>query len=712
MTFLNAILLAGAAAFLIPLLIHLLNKRKVQTVRWGAMHLLKEVIKQRKRKLNIEQWMLLAVRIAIPIVLALCLARPVLTALRSFGLGKSSLVMLLDDSFSMRAPSAGGSPAERARVDIGHMLEAQPKGSDAQVILAGGNARRLLDQSTSTLDVIPKQLADSANQSGPVKINDALQTAAASVSKTTNGSRELAIVSDFQSSDWQSTADGAALPALETLLKQEPMPQVTFFRLVSDLTENLSIASADLSALVVAQEQPVGMRVRIQNHGKRQWQDVAVHLEADGARLRTSRVSLPADGEAIISFTHAFDKVGDHSLAVRIEGDSFPDDNAFYSVVQVRNQLNVLLVDGSPSTEPLESATDFLELALTPYQSASASLKDLIRITKVEAKRLRETDFKGMEVVVLADVDRIQGNRLTELDKFVKSGGGLIIFAGPHCDLDWYNRDFFRKGEGLLPASIKGMQRAPSTSLPARLHQQRLTHPATLYFNDSRVGRLQDAEFQSWLEFDLAKETNAKPILQLDRGTPLFIEKAHERGRVIFAATTADTEWSNLPLQPFYVPLMQRLVTYLATQSTISAWAQVGAPLRIVFPKERVGIEYILTDPTGQTQLLKVKADADKSLLESKPISTPGIYKLSQAGETRLLAYNLDPAESNLAALPSEKVKALADRYQASFVESFEGWQKLDRTRRHGSELWQPFLMALLALLFFEVLLQQRIARG
>ena len=77
-------------------------------------------------------------------------------------------------------------------------------------------------------------------------------------------------MSDFQSSDWQSAADGAALPALETLLKQEPMPQVTFFRLVSDLTENLSIASADLSALVVAQEQPVGMRVRIQNHGKRQ----------------------------------------------------------------------------------------------------------------------------------------------------------------------------------------------------------------------------------------------------------------------------------------------------------------------------------------------------------------------------------------------------------------------------------------------------------
>ncbi len=712
MTFLNAILLAGAAAFLIPLLIHLLNKRKVQTVRWGAMHLLQEVIRQRKRKFNIEQWLLLAVRIAIPIVLAICLARPVLTALRSFGLGKTSLVMMLDDSFSMRAPSAGGSPAERARVDVGHMLEAQPKGSDAQIVLAGGNARRLLDQSTSTLDVIPKQLAETPNQAGPVKINDALQTAAASLSKASSGSRELAIVSDFQASDWQSAADGAALPALEALLKQEPKPQVTFYRLASDLTENLSIASADLSALVVAQEQPIGLRVRIQNHGKRPWQDVAVHLEADGARLRTSRVSLPPEGEAVIGFTHAFDKVGDHSLAVRLEGDSFPDDNAFYSVVQVRNQLNVLLVDGDSSTGPLEGAADFLELALTPYKSASASLKDLIRTTKVDAKRLRETDYKGMEVIVLADVDRLQGSRLTELDKFVKAGGGLIVFAGPHCDLDWYNRDFFRKGEGLLPAGIKGLQRAASASMPARIQQQRLTHPATVYFNDARGGRLQDAEFQSWLEFDQAGDTSAKPILQLDRGTPLFIEKARERGRVVFAATTADAEWSNLPLQPFFVPLMQRLVTYLATQSTISAWDQVGAPLRIVFPKERVGVEYTLRDPTGQTQTIKVKADGDKSLLETKAISVPGIYKLTQGSDTRLLAYNLDPAESNLKPLPADKVRQLASRHDAAFVESFEGWQKLDRTRRHGSELWQPFLIALLALLFLEVMLQQRIARG
>jgi hypothetical protein len=418
---------------------------------------------------------------------------------------------------------------------------------------------------------------------------------------------------------------------------------------------------------------------------------------------------LPPDGESIINFTHAFDKVGDHSLTVRIEGDSFPDDNAFHAVVQVRNQLNVLLVDGSPSKEPLGGAADFLELALTPYQSTAATLKDLIHTTTVDAKRLREQDWTGKEVIVLADVERLPGNRLNEIDKFVRAGGGLLVFAGPHCDLDYYQREFYRKGQGLYPASLKGLQRADAA--PARLLQQRLTHPATTYFNDARGGRLQEAEFRSW--FKLEPVENATVLLKLDSGSPLVLEKAAGRGRVIAAATTGNAEWSNLPLQPFFVPLMQRLVTYLATQNTAPAWQLVGTPLRLTLPVNLADTEFTLRDPTGQIQTLKPKQERDGFVLESPPILQSGIFQLSRPGApSTLLAYNVDPAESDLTPLPADAVKKIADRHKADYVESFDAYTKLDSSRRHGSELWQPFLLVLLALLFFEVLLQQRIAKG
>ncbi len=712
MTFLNAILLAGAAAFLIPLLIHLLNKRRVQTVRWGAMHLLHEVLRQKKRRLQIEQWLLLLTRIAIPIVLALCLARPVMSALRQIpGFGKTSAAILLDDSFSMRAPSAAGSATVQARQDIQRIIDNLPRGSDAQVILAGGTPRKLMDQSTSALDLIPKQLADVASQSGPVSANELFQTAGATLQKAPNAAREIIVISDFQESDWKAIADGASLPALETLTRQEPKPQVTFYRVPTELSENLSIASAELSALVAAETQPVGLRVRVQNHGKRPWQDVAVHLEADGARLRTARVSVPPDGEASLSFTHAFEKVGDHTLAVRIEGDSFPEDNAFFSVIQVRNQLNTLLVDGDPSNEPLAGSADFLEIALTPHQSASASLKDLVRTSKADVKRLRDEDLRGKEVIVLANVERF--NRITELDRFVKDGGGLLIFAGPKCDIDWYNREFFKNGQGLFPCAVKGYGRIESTENPARVLQQRLSHPSTAYFNDPRSGRLQDAEFLHWFQFAPADD-KTQTLLSLDRGVPLIVEKKVGRGRVIAVATTASPEWSNLPLQPFFVPLAQRLVTYLATQSTTPAWQFVGAPLQINLKKEQADVDYTLTDSIGKADDYKSLREGEAALLESKPIATPGVYELrpknAEAAPPRLFAFNVNPAESQLRTLPPDQVRRLAERFGAGYAESFDGYEKLDRTRRHGAEFWQPFLLALLALLFFEVLLQQRIS--
>lgn len=719
MTFLNIALLAGGLAFLIPLLIHLLNKRKVVTVRWGAMHLLHEVIRQKKRKMKIEQLLLLITRVAIPIVLALCLARPVLTALRSLGLGSSSLIVMLDDSFSMRAPAektavAGASVADTARHDLQQITESLPSGSAAQVVLSGGSPRQLLDQPTTALDLVPKKLADVTSMSGPISVNDAFQTATSALKDAPTAAREIVVVSDFQEADWKAIADGAALPALENLSKQEPKPQITFYRIGSDLAENLSIASADLSALVAAETQPIGIRVRLKNHGQRPWQDIPVHLEADGARLRTARVSLAPEGEAVLSFTHAFEKVGDHSLSVRLEGDSFSDDNAFHSVVQVRNQLNVLLIDGRPGTGPLEGAADFLELALTPHTAAANSLKDLIRTRKIDQRKLRREDYKDAEVIILADCQRIQGNELTELDKFVKAGGGLLIFAGPDIDIEHYNRDLFRKGEGLLPAAIQGMARAEIADSPARVLMQRLTHPSVLYFNDARGGRLQDAEFRSWIEFAPPPNENTQRILSLDRNAPLLLEKKLGQGRVIACATTANAEWTNLPLQPFFVPLMQRLTTYLATEGSAPAWQLVGTTLHLPLEKAELGAEFTLRDPTGQMQTLKSQQEGDKVFVQSPPIAQPGIFALQRVGseKTSYLAFNTDNNESDLKALPSDQIKKIAERHEAAFAESLPSYQALDRTRRHGSELWQPLLIALLALLFFEVLLQQRIARG
>ena len=82
MTFLNGLLALGALAFSIPLIIHLFYKSRFRTVQWGAWHLLDSVIRVNRRRMQLTNLLLLLLRCAIPILLAFCLARPVLTQWR------------------------------------------------------------------------------------------------------------------------------------------------------------------------------------------------------------------------------------------------------------------------------------------------------------------------------------------------------------------------------------------------------------------------------------------------------------------------------------------------------------------------------------------------------------------------------------------------------------------------------------------------------
>lgn len=718
MTFLNAILLAGAAAFLVPLIIHLLNKRRVQTVRWGAMHLLNQALQQRKRNIKVEQLLLLIVRIAIPIVLALCLARPVMSFLRQMpGMNKNSLVVILDNSFSMRAPADKGTLSDKMRSELRRILENLPRGSDASVVLAGNPPRLLLDQPTTAMEVITKKLETEPSLAGPFALNDALQLAQAELKRMGSASREVLLISDFQQSDWKNVADGGSLAALDALKQSEPKPLLTFYRVAGELSENLTLASVEPSAFVVAREQAIALRVRILNHGKRAYQDIAVHLEADGARIRTTRVSVAPNAETLLTLNHAFDIAGDHAITVRVEGDTFAEDNAHSLVIPVREQVNCLLVKGGSGSGPLSGSTDFLEIALTPHQSAATTLKDVIRAGSVEYRQIREKFLEGVEVVMLANVEKLNGRQLPDLEEFVKKGGGLIVFAGPDCDPQWYEKEFFRDGKSLLPCLFKGFGHVETGQTPARILSQRHTHPATVYFNDARGLKLSDGAFQHWSRFEKI-EGEARVLLSLDRGDALMVEKPYGKGRVIAVASSANAQWNNLPLQPVFVPLMQRLVTYLATQSAAPQSQSCGTMLRATLNKEQGKETFILTDPLSQTHELKPVTDKDGNVyVDYAATQQAGLYELraSNAAKTALprrFAFNLNPAESDLTLLAGGKVHDTATRLGAAYAENNDDYDRLDRSRRHGSEIWQPLLFLLLALLFLEVFLQQRISRA
>src|SRR3954466_1040356 len=105
LTFLNPLLLWGTLLGLIPIIIHLLNRRRFRRVEWAPMRYLKLTIQRNRRRIQFEQLLLLLVRILLPVLLFFFLARPLLnpTGLEHWlgSGGRSSQVVLIDDSLSM-----------------------------------------------------------------------------------------------------------------------------------------------------------------------------------------------------------------------------------------------------------------------------------------------------------------------------------------------------------------------------------------------------------------------------------------------------------------------------------------------------------------------------------------------------------------------------------------------------------------------------------
>src|SRR6266571_4713117 len=105
MSFIAPIFLPLLALASVPIIIHLLNRRRFQTVEWAPMKYLKLTIKTNRRRLRIEQLILLILRTLAIIVLICAVARPVLssTGLGAWLSGRSrmSRVIVLDDSLSM-----------------------------------------------------------------------------------------------------------------------------------------------------------------------------------------------------------------------------------------------------------------------------------------------------------------------------------------------------------------------------------------------------------------------------------------------------------------------------------------------------------------------------------------------------------------------------------------------------------------------------------
>ncbi len=753
MTFLNQALAFGAAALLIPLVIHILNRSRFRTVQWGAMHLLEAVINVNHKRFQLEQWILLIVRCAIPVLLALALARPVLTGSRMLeGDAPVSIVILLDTSYSMDTVNESGSRFRKAVDAACDLIDATGRGSDIYIIETGGSPAGLFDQPSTDADSVTRRLKLLRGGFGASQMQMALDQALATLSAMSNVRRELVVISDFQPADW----DNVGLNAESIRQQCDAMdihPTLTLLPVGDSIRRNVSVNSLTFPSRALGVGQQLMVRANLHNHGDSPLDNTRVIMRIDGAEFSVSQVSLAANGTTQVLFPCSFDSAGSHVMEVEVVADdSLLADNRYAAAVTVWNRVDVLLVDGAPSSQPLQGETDYLSVALTPFAFGRVKLSDLIETKVVAPNAIDEPMLRKTRVVVLANVPRLDDNRVDLLTRFVRDGGALLVCAGNRIDLNWYNDKLFAQQTGLLPVAFGAPRgKIDDTGSSSRIVTGRFDYPALELFNEPANGDLSTAEIRQWYELRTGDhQADASGVLaagqsdsfvgdaarlvvmaRLDTGEPFMVERLFGEGVVVQLATACDADWSDLPMRPVYVPLMQQLITSMASRISPPRNIRTGEPAVALLDDADLKIDaksaasrsteeatrqepvtISVVTPEGARRMLRTVPERSLQVARFTATRRPGIYTMSLPTAKNLhFVAETSRVESDPTLLNESELAELAENLNATVVKSSSDYLEQEDVRRHGREIWKYVLGALLVFMFLEVVLQQRFAR-
>lgn len=732
--FLHVAMLAGLAGLALPVLAHLLSKRKFDVVHWGAMRFL-ELGRRTRRRIRLEEWLLLLLRMGIIAVGVLAVARPWARGSLFAGLGggpSRDVVYIIDGSYSMGWEGRAVTPHAGGIQWVHESLERLHPRDTAAVLDARDQVRTVVAPLSSDLDYVRSQLEQIPAPTGSSRISAAVTQALQIVNAGTNLRRDVVVLTDGQSLPWRLD-DQAAWTRLDTVLAEAAVrPHLWLVNVGSDAEVervNYSLDRLQLSRELTVPEFTVRIQTTVRQSGGETTQR-RVYLEVNGQRLddKTLSVNLPRDGEAAVQFEHQFPAVGSFVVSVVLDADHLPGDNRSDAAVVISDGLPVLLVDGDPQADPVRSETFFARSALTPQGVRSPWVKARV----VTAAALKAADLDGKAAVFLCNVPRLTAEQAAAVQSYVAGGGGLVIAPGDHTEPGAWNA-LFANGQSWLPGVMeKVVTENDVETRPVTIVNDSLQVPWLTMFREDTPDSGFDlcrVRFSKWWRLGTppappAAETTtpAAPVLvgqpqvvaRLNNGDPAMIFKAYERGSVLLLAAPVDDAWTTLPGRRALAPLLHEFVFLLAGHQR-GRNVDTGSPLLLALqPGERADQFEFLT-PTGARVPAVPAGDELHPEIRLSDTSVAGIYQVVRAGtapgEPQHFVVNADRQESNLAPLTPAELEQLALEGRFRIVDSVERLVELQAEDAPRAELWAALLCFVLGLLVCEIFLTRRLVQ-
>ena len=733
MAFWHMAFLAGTAALAIPVAIHLMFKLRRRRLVFSSLRFLQQSVLRQSRRLRLRELLLLLLRCAACVLIALAFARPYrpgTAAAAASGALPEDLVLVLDDSPSLLAQEGAGlrwnSLLEKARKAV----SSRPGGGRAGLVLASEPARPEVELSGNfgaVLAALQRERPSAIRGDLSQALNTALELLAASA----QANRRVLVLSDFQSNQiergaWAEAAQKAAAAGRGIAVQLEGPGDGQPARLA-----NLAVTQVNARSDVWIEGQPVPFAVRVANFSDAEKPNVAVKLTVDGKVLAARTVALGPRAATEFEMSAVLPHAGDVAGRAGIDAaDVLPDDDTRYFAVHLRDSLKVLLIeDHLNERDVFLDEGYYVRMALDPRPrgveaDANAGARNYIRVQPVEAAKLTPRLCAQSDLLVLAGISALTGEELAMIEDAVRAGHNLILFTGRsdgRLAETFYNGPFWKNGLGLLP--VRPGTLYTGNRLERRYHQLgefKQDHPLFKPFVGENEPSLRLATYLRHYEANPADaklgSDPASPgaptrpagevLASFSDGSPFAVERPFGKGMVLMFTFAPRPEATDLPKHKAFVPLLHQAVRYLArvtnaSRRTLITGEQFDFAEAGVLPDSAVSLEL----PGKHKERLNLLGS------DHPAADAPGIYTLTfskgDLQEKALWAVNLDPRES---ALNSEDLGALRAVFASNSTDkpanpaaSDPRWED---ERKAQAPDWRYFLAAALVCLLMEVWLR------
>jgi hypothetical protein len=672
MGFLVPAFLAGLAALVVPVVLHLRHRDKDKPHRFPSLMFLERLPIRTAERRRITDWPLLLLRALALVLLAVAFARPVLWTRRAADprAGERTVVVLLDRSLSMSHRDVWPAAIDSARRVVNAL-----RPDDRVAVVLFDDEAEVAQPLTGDHALARAALAKARPGAGGTHYAAALRAARQLVADARGATADVVVITDLQ----RSGASGVA--GLE-------LPKDFSVRTVAVAARdrsNAHLGPVEAHRDVLGDRQMVSIQSRIESHGSTTSRRMTAMLRLDGRPSGAVIVTVPGTGDARLTFASVPLPAGLVRGEITIDHDALAADDTAHFTLSADDVVRVLLV--APDEAGSEE-TMYLGRALAVGGAPP------VRLERVRAGQLDARMLGGASLVMLWDGAWPSGSAGSSLAEWVSRGGGLVVVAGSRLGAR-------APSAPLMPARVTGRaDRADDGG--GSLGDVRLDHPLLAPFREARSA-LYAPRFLRYAR--LEPSPRAQVLARFDDGAAAIVERREGAGRIVMVSVPLDARAGDFPLQPAYLPFVRRLVLYTSGRGAASLARTTGESWML----PGVVREPVVSTPGGS--IVRPARDAQGATV---PLREAGIYSLHEgaasAAPTALLAVNAPSSESDLTPMTAAELLVGARLDSTSAARAAEPPAPAEAERRQG--LWRLLLAALGLLLLTEMFVANRGWRG